>query len=150
MRVAANLGMPAYHPCLIRVGLSPFSFLAVFGAGLLTSLSPCTLSVLPLTIGYIGGFTDTAQTASPGADGASGSPAATPSVLPRYLLTASSRWSVLEPKSYSTHVPHTQQQGRRLHSASSALSSANQPASVSPCCSTKTLLTVFDSTADVD
>ena len=32
-------------------GLSPLSFAVVLGAGLLTSLSPCTLSVLPLTIG---------------------------------------------------------------------------------------------------
>ena len=32
--------------------LTPFSALALFGAGLLTSLTPCCLSMLPLTVAY--------------------------------------------------------------------------------------------------
>ncbi len=36
--------------------LSLLSILLIFIAGLLTSISPCMLSMLPITIGYIGGY----------------------------------------------------------------------------------------------
>lgn len=36
--------------------LTPLSVAVVFGAGLVTSLSPCMLSMLPITVAYIGGY----------------------------------------------------------------------------------------------
>ena len=36
--------------------LSWVSLVTIFVAGLLTSLTPCMLSMLPITIGYIGGY----------------------------------------------------------------------------------------------
>ena len=34
---------------------SPLTIFLVFTAGLLTSLGPCSLSLLPITIAYVGG-----------------------------------------------------------------------------------------------
>ncbi|MDX2216159.1 MAG: cytochrome c biogenesis protein CcdA [Oculatellaceae cyanobacterium bins.114] len=41
--------------------LTPLSVGIIFVAGLLTSLTPCMLSMLPITIGYIGGYEATSR-----------------------------------------------------------------------------------------
>jgi cytochrome c-type biogenesis protein len=39
--------------------LTPLSLLILLLAGLMTSLTPCMLSMLPITLGYLGGYTST-------------------------------------------------------------------------------------------
>jgi len=44
--------------------LSALSVAAIFGSGLLTSFSPCTLSMLPICIAYIGGYESSSRVES--------------------------------------------------------------------------------------
>jgi cytochrome c-type biogenesis protein len=38
--------------------ISLWAMLAVFGGGIISSVSPCTLGILPIVIGYIGGYSE--------------------------------------------------------------------------------------------
>ena len=61
---------------LLRASLghpTPLTLALVFAGGLLTSLGPCSLSLLPVTLAYLAGF------------GADGSRAPTPAAMPRTL-----------------------------------------------------------------
>ncbi len=52
-----QLAQFANHLVSIQLShLTPISIGIIFFAGLLTSLTPCMLSMLPITIGYIGGY----------------------------------------------------------------------------------------------
>lgn len=77
--------------------LTPASALVLYAAGLLTSLTPCCLAMLPLTIGFIGGLEEEAAAtadcctdggAAPAADGAAAVAAAAPAVGGGLLVPA--------------------------------------------------------------
>jgi cytochrome c-type biogenesis protein len=52
---------------------SPGTLAVVFAGGLLTSLGPCSLSLLPVTLAYLAGFSSTTESGAAG-DGAAASP----------------------------------------------------------------------------
>ena len=81
-RMSFDIGVALYEAqlsadALVKTqlaSLTPLSALVLYSAGLVTSLTPCCLSMLPLTVAYLGGLEEDDE----GVGGAAGNGAALP------------------------------------------------------------------------